>query len=82
MKSRKKYKDELQKSSDQTIDKIKISFRVNSPYKDVKLNIYQGNTLIKQLPKPYLVPAEMENVLLDKSLITSDEDIKVEVSCD
>ena len=64
------------------IDKIKISFRVNTPYKDVKLNIYQGNTLIKQLPKPYLVPAEMENVLLDKSLITSDEDIKVEVSCD
>ena len=64
------------------IDKIKISFRVNTPYKDVKLNIYQGNTLIKQLPKPYLVPAEMENVLLDKSLVTSDEDIKVEVSCD
>ncbi|MCR5422334.1 MAG: NAD(P)/FAD-dependent oxidoreductase [Bacilli bacterium] len=64
------------------IDKIKISFRVNSPYKDVKLNIYQGDTLIKQLPKPYLVPAEMENVLLDKSLVTSDEDIKVEVSCD
>ena len=64
------------------IDKIKISFRVNTPYKDVKLNIYQGDTLIKQLPKPYLVPAEMENVLLDKSLVTSDEDIKVEVSCD
>ena len=64
------------------IDKIKISFRVNTPYKDVKLNIYQGNTLIKQLPKPYLVPAEMENVLLDKSLVTSGEDIKVEVSCD
>ena len=64
------------------IDKLKISFRCSTPFKDVKLNIYQGDKLIKKLPKPYLVPAEMENVLLDKSLITSNEDIKVEVDND
>lgn len=62
------------------VDKIKISFRVTKPYKDVKLNVYQGDTLIKKLPKPYLVPAEMENILLDKTLINSNDDIKVEVS--
>ena len=64
------------------IDKLKISFRCSTPFKDVKLYIYQGDKLIKKLPKPYLVPAEMENVLLDKSLITSNEDIKVEVDND
>ena len=63
------------------IDKIKISFRVNKPYKDVKLNVYQGNELIKKFPKPYLVPAEMENILIDKALIKNDLDIRVEV-CD
>ena len=65
----------------ENIDKIKISFRVNKPYKDVKLNVYQGNELIKKFPKPYLVPAEMENILIDKALIKNDLDIKVEV-CD
>ena len=65
----------------ENIDKIKISFRVNKPYKDVKLNVYQGNELIKKFPKPYLVPAEMENILIDKALIKNDLDIRVEV-CD
>ena len=64
----------------ENIEKIKISFRVTKPFKDVKLNIYQGDKLIKKLPKPYLVPAEMENILLDKALIENEEDIKVEVS--
>ena len=64
----------------ENVEKIKISFRVTKPFKDVKLNIYQGDKLIKRLPKPYLVPAEMENILLDKALIENEEDIKVEVS--
>ena len=64
----------------ENIEKIKISFRVTKPFKDVKLNIYQGDKLIRRLPKPYLVPAEMENILLDKALIENEEDIKVEVS--
>ena len=64
----------------ENVEKVKISFRVTKPFKDVKLNIYQGNELIKKLPKPYLVPAEMENILIDKTLINSNEDIKVEVS--
>ena len=64
----------------ENIEKIKISFRVTKPFKDVKLNIYQGDKLIKKLPKPYLVPAEMENILLDKALIENEENIKVEVS--
>ncbi len=61
------------------VTEVKISFRVTTPFKDVKLAIYQGNTLIKKSTKNYLVPAEMENVIIDKLLILNDEDIKVEV---
>ena len=62
------------------IDKIKISFRVTVPHKASYINVYQNNKLIKQIKKQYLIPAEMENLLLDKSIVLGKEDLKIEVA--
>lgn len=61
------------------VDKLQISFRVNKPYKDVKVKIYQNDVLIKEIKKQYLLPAEMENIIINKELITSNNPIKLEV---
>lgn len=61
------------------IDKLQISFRVNKPYNDVKIKIYQNDNLIKEVKKQYLLPAEMESISINKELITSNDPIKLEV---
>ncbi len=58
---------------------FKLNFRVNKPYKDVNLVIKQNDKVIKTFKKPYLIPAEMESVVLLKKDITSLDDIIVEV---
>lgn len=58
---------------------FKVNFRVNKPYKDVKLVVKQNDKVIKSFKKAYLIPAEMESIVLLKKDVTSLDDITVEV---
>lgn len=58
---------------------FKLNFRVNKPYKDVELIIKQNNKIIKKIKKAYLIPAEMESVIILKKDVTSFDDIIIEV---
>ena len=58
---------------------FKLNFRVNKPYKDVNLVVKQNDKVIKTFKKPYLIPAEMESIVLLKKDVTSLDDITVEV---
>ena len=58
---------------------FKVNFRVNKPYKDVELVIKQKDRVIKKQKKVYLIPAEMESIVLQKKDITSLDDIIIEV---
>lgn len=58
---------------------FKLNFRVTKPYKDVELIIKQNNQIIKKQKKVYLIPAEMESVIILKKDVLSLDDITVEV---
>ena len=45
-------------------NETKVSFRVTKPYKSVVLNVKQGEKVIKSIKKQYMLPAEMENVII------------------
>jgi thioredoxin reductase len=47
-------------------DTVKINFRVQKPLKNVTLVIKQNDKVIKETKKSYLIPAEMESVVLNK----------------
>lgn len=68
-----------QKINLSNIEKIKVSFRVTSPHQESYINIYQNNKLIKKIKKLYLIPAEMENLNIDKSIIEKSGTITLEV---
>ncbi len=59
--------------------KFKLNFRVTKPYKDVELVIKQNNQIIKKQKKAYLIPAEMESIIILKKDVESPGDITVEV---
>ena len=63
------------------IDKnIVFNYRVRKPLKNIKINIYFNDTLIKTLKKPYMLPAEMEELVLNKELFNSTVgNIRVEI---
>ncbi len=61
------------------IEKVRISFRVTTPHQNCYINIYQGDELIKKIKKQYLIPAEMENLNIDKSIILNNNAITLEV---
>ena len=61
------------------VDNTKVSFRVSKPYKNVILNIKQGDNVIKSIKKPYMLPAEMENVIIDSKLLSNLDNITLEV---
>ena len=58
---------------------VKINFRVTKPYNDVKLIIKQGNKIIKEQKKAYLIPAEMESVVILKKDLKDNANITIEV---
>ncbi len=58
---------------------FKVNFRVNKPYKDVNLVVKQNNQVIKTYKKQYLIPAEMESVIILKKDVKSIDDITIEV---
>ena len=47
-------------------DTVKINFRVQKPLKNVTLVIKQNDKVIKETKKSYLIPAEMESLVLNK----------------
>ena len=61
------------------IDTLKLSFRVNKPYQNSAIYILQGDKIIKKIKKAYLIPAEMENIIIDKGLFENNSPIKLEV---
>ncbi len=63
----------------ENIDELKISFRPTKPFKDVELLIYQNDEMILKVKKPYMLPAEMENIKIKKELLRKNGDIKLEV---
>lgn len=62
------------------IEKISVSFRVTTPHQSCYINIYQNDKIIKKIKKLYLIPAEMENLNIDKSLIENNKNITLEVT--
>ena len=58
---------------------VKINFRVTKPYNDVKLIIKQDNKVIKEQKKAYLIPAEMESVVILKKDLKDNANITIEV---
>ena len=49
-------------------DQAILKFRVAHPFKDIQILIKEGDTLLKKIIKPAIVPSEMEIVKIDKSL--------------
>ncbi len=68
-----------QKVNLNNLQEVKVSFRVTAPYKTCVINVYQGSALIKTFKKPYLLPAEMVTINIDKMLFKNNEAILVEV---
>ena len=52
-----------------------LKFRVTRPFKDVFISIGQNGGEIRKIRKPFLIPAEMENIKLKRSELTSDSGI-------
>ena len=52
--------------------KVKIFYRVGQVYRNCKLNVICGSKLIYSKKYLILSPGEMENIVIDKSLITED----------
>lgn len=48
-------------------DKIEFMFRVTRNYRNVKLAVYKDSTLIKEIKKLHMAPAEMEKITLKKT---------------
>ena len=60
-------------------DTFKLNFRVSKPYKDVYLVIKQKDRIIKKQKKAYLIPAEMESVVILKKDLKDNANITIEV---
>ena len=59
--------------------KLQCSIINNSKNKETKIKIYQDDILIKEIKKQYLLPAEMENITIQKELIKNNKPILIEV---
>ncbi len=51
-----------------------FKFRVTRPFKDINIFIKEGDSIIKKIFKPAIIPSEMEIVKIDKSLFSSSSD--------
>lgn len=68
----------------QYIDNTKdftFSFRVKRPFKNCKVLIKQGESVIKIATYKKAIPAEMINILINHKTIKSDEDLEVSIEC-
>lgn len=63
-------------------DKIVFKFRVRKPYHSVKLVIKADGEVIKTMFKPHMLPAEMEMIKLDKSVLKEAKELTFEIKED
>lgn len=68
-------------TKDEELDKINLKFRITKPIEKGNIIIRQGNQVIRQLKKQFLIPSEMENIDLKAKLLIPDslEPITIEV---
>ena len=60
---------------DDASEKVSFKFRVAKPFKDIVINIKEGERLIKKIIKPAIVPSEMEIVYLPKELFQKEDKV-------
>lgn len=60
---------------DDASEKVSFKFRVAKPFKDIVINIKEGERLIKKIIKPAIVPSEMEIVYLSKELFQKEDQV-------
>ena len=60
---------------DDASEKVSLKFRVAKPFKDIVINIKEGERLIKKIIKPAIVPSEMEIVYLPKEVFQKEDHI-------
>lgn len=60
---------------DDASEKVSFKFRVAKPFKDIVINIKEGERLIKKIIKPAIVPSEMEIVYLPKELFQKEDQV-------
>ena len=60
---------------DDASEKVSFKFRVAKPFKDIVINIKEGERLIKKIIKPAIVPSEMEIVYLPKELFQKEDHV-------
>ncbi len=60
---------------DDASEKVSFKFRVAKPFKDIVINIKEGERLIKKIIKPAIVPSEMEIVYLPKELFRKEDHV-------
>ncbi len=58
-------------------DKITFKFRVRKPSKNVYIDYYSGDKLVKSVFKPVIIPSEMEIEKLPKELFLKGNDITI-----
>jgi len=58
---------------------VTFKFRVSKPIEKGLIVIKQGNTIIKEIKKSHLLPAEMESIKFNKLLFQSSHDISIDV---
>ena len=58
---------------DDASEKVSLKFRVAKPFKDIVINIKEGERLLKKIIKPAIVPSEMEIVYLPKEVFQKED---------
>jgi len=58
-------------------EKITFKFRVKEPSKNVYIDYYSGNKLVKSVFRPVIIPSEMEIAKLPKELFLKGNDITI-----
>lgn len=64
------------------LEKANIYFRVTKPLQNVFIQVRQGSQIIKRIKKNFMLPAEMEQLSLNKQDFLNCEGITLEVSND
>ena len=61
-------------------DKVELKFRVRKPRKEVYVEYRLGETLLKRVYKPAIIPSEMEIVALDKKTLVGEGELSVSLA--
>jgi hypothetical protein len=63
-------------------DKLEIFMRVNNVYRDVKLEVKDGDQTLVSLTKKHLAPGEMEKIILPKKILDKivGDELKVSIA--